>query len=82
MILIVPNVVTCAFCKVLHEEILFVTIILHFKYEVWWQRMCMCVCVCVWTVQFASRPFMAFLYLNSVICELGSFLLFEPYCVL
>jgi len=38
------------FYKVLHQKILFVAIIiLHFKFEVWWQHMCVyaCVHVCV-----------------------------------
>jgi hypothetical protein len=64
------------FYKVLHQEILFVTINAY---------VCVCVCacmhMCVWTVRFANCPFVAFLYLNSGMCELGSCLLFELYCL-
>jgi len=60
VIIIVRNVVGSAFYKVLHEAILFVTvIILHFKYEVWRQHMCiyLCVCVCVCVVFFFKYTF-------------------------
>jgi hypothetical protein len=60
------------FYKVLHEEILFVTIIiLHFKYEVWWQHMCMCACVHVCVCVFVCVCVCVCLCVDCTVCQLS-----------